>query len=551
MHAVNAMLRTELSAALAHLAAADSPPPALRPRSAPQQADSIAAAQRAACLPEPGTSDGGQQRKLAEIPQKAAQPTVSSAERVASTACEKPESRLQQTSSSHGPCLDRVGSGDACCRIRVAHLGIVGHAEQPQQASAEAGKETQAGSLEGPLLAQAMPAMGSDPMVVMAAMTVLQQVYRQQLASTSAAKPASDAIYPHQLPNEEDSAAALVAIAVEASEARLRDQHTQELAALEQRLREELGAACKLQKEAHDLALGELAAKHLAVVKRLKSEHEWRMEEGFEEQGRQLRELLEEQHADEIQDLQLEHADEIAELNSRHKDAIEIARERMQAQYAAGVEMLDDQHAQELAQLSTQLEQKLRQQLAQQHAQELAQMKNELESQPQERHAQNELALRGTLAQEHAHELAEAKARLEAELQRQQAAAEHALRGQLAEEYAQELEQMRAELEAQLRGQHAAAEQTLREQLAEGYAQELARMRAQLEARLQRQHAASERLREESEAKLALAQELAAEQHQVQLQGEIFSLPGTGVTSGSLTEETHGLLVTTGLSTIR
>ena len=522
-HAVNAMLRTELSAALARLAAADSPPPAPRPRSAPQQADSSAAAQRAACLPKPGTPDGGQKPGFADIPLQAAQPTVSLAETDGSSACEKPESRLQQTSSSHGPCLDRVGSGDASCRIRVARLGIVSHAEQPQQASVEAFMNTQAGPLKATLLAQAMPAMGSDPMVVLATLAALQQHFQQQLASTDAAKGANYAMHPHQLPSEEGDAAASaakisaqheLAAAVQASEARLQDQHVQELAALEQRLREEMGAACKLQKETHDLALGELAAKHQAHVKRLRSEHEW-----------QLKEALEEQHANEIQDLQLEHADEIAELNARHKDAIEIASGRMQAQYAAGLEMLEHQHAQALAQLSTQLEQELRQQLAQKHAQELAQMKIELESQLQEQHARNELVLRGALAQEHAQELAEATARLKAELPGQQAAAEQAVREQLAEAYAQALQHTRAELEAKLQEQHAAAEQTLGEQLAEEYSQELALMRAQLEAELQKQHAASERLHEESEAKLALAQELAADQHQVQLQGEMFSRP--------------------------
>ena len=497
MYAVNAMLRTELSAALARLAAADSPPTASRPCSAPQQADSSAAAQHAACLPQPGAPDGSQKQENSDIAQPAAQATVSLSQTDGYSTREKPEGRVHQTSLSHGPCLDRAGLGDASCRIRMTQRGSVNHAQQPQRALAEAAKEERAGCLEAPLPAQAL---GSNPIVVLATLAALQQHFRQQLASTNAARSADSAIYPHQLPNEEGSAAASVAktgaqhemaAVVQASEARLQDQHTQELAALEQRLHEELGAAQKHQKETYDIALGELAAKHQADVKHLKIEHERQMEEGFEDWGRQLKEALEEQHADEIQDLQLEHADEIAELNSRQKDAIEITSGRMQAQYAAGLELLEHQHTQELAQMSTQLEQKLRQQLAQQHAQELAQMKIELESELQERHAQNELALRGTLAQEHAQELAEAQARLEAEHQ----------------------------------GQQAAAEQALREQLAEEYAQELAQMRAQPEARLQEQHAASERLHEESKAKLALAQELAAEQHQVQLQGEMFSRP--------------------------
>ena len=202
------MLRTELSAALARLAAADSPPTASRPCSAPQQADSSAAAQHAACLPQPGAPHGSQKQENSDIAQPAAQATVSLSQTNCYSTREKPEGRVHQTSLSHGPCLKRAGLGDASCRIRMTQRGSVNHAQQPQRALAEAAKEERAGCLEAPLPAQAL---GSNPIVVLATLAALQQHFRQQLASTNAARSADSAIYPHQLPNEEGGAAASVA----------------------------------------------------------------------------------------------------------------------------------------------------------------------------------------------------------------------------------------------------------------------------------------------------------------------------------------------------
>ena len=385
---MNALLRSELAAALARLDAAGSPP--LRQRLKLAAQDSTAPSRGPLTLR--ATCDSSE-----------------SADSDAQSARSSSRSSAGSTVSSSAENSPRGSRGDPPGKA-PAEEALAARATTPQWLEAAAPDQAHS--------QHRAPAMRGDMALLFVSMTALQLRLERQLASPSPQANIAHASSEKHGSEAEDQCqhTKQAPFLSEAASAEVMEAHAQELRELEQRLREEHADACQHMREEHAAELAAALTVHAAELERALAD---------------LAADLARQHADA---LAAEREGLSSRLTKEHVETLEGLRAPLQREHAAAMQALQQQHTQSLAESRAAAEAELREQ----HAAALEALTARLEQQ----HA----AATQSLQQTHTQQAEKARLQMEQKTAEERSSLEETMRAQQVE-HAQQAEQARLKME--------------------------------------------------------------------------------------------------------